>query len=158
MQTFMPHGADFEATAAMLDQKRLNKQGVECYQIMRTLAGMTKGWKNHPAVLMWKGYESSLLQYTEAIYNEIDNRGYKADTFNLVVDVFNENFTLTEEPQWIHSDRLKITHRGRLWFKDPEHYWQYMPEAACYEKYVCCSHCLYFWPSHEQKKLDLLTA
>lgn len=56
MQTFLPYTNTLDAARA-LDNKRLNKQILECYQILNVLSGRSKGngWKNHPAVLMWKG-------------------------------------------------------------------------------------------------------
>ena len=153
MQTFLPHGPDFAASAQALDQKRLNKQGVESYQILRTLAGVTQGWKNHPAVIMWRGHESTLFDYSKAIYNEIRKRDYKADLLVKIEETYNSHFTTTDAPAWLNDQRLSITHRGRLWVKNPEHYWLYEPQGQIYEQYVCCPKCLYFWPSHEARNL-----
>lgn len=50
MQTFLPV-PDFLETAKILDNKRLNKQIVEAYQIF---SGRVPT-KNHPACLMWEG-------------------------------------------------------------------------------------------------------
>ena len=64
MQTFLPH-SNFRKTARYLDYRRLGKQRVEAYQILNVLTGKSKGngWKNHPAVKMWKGYENALKLY-----------------------------------------------------------------------------------------------
>src|SRR5919107_1251142 len=62
MQTFVPY-ADFEASARALDQKRLGKQRVEVIQIVRALTVPGYAWSQHPAVLMWKGYEEALGRY-----------------------------------------------------------------------------------------------
>ena len=78
MQTFLPV-SDFAASARILDDARLGKQRVEAYQIIRTLDGVTKGWRNHPAVRMWRGYEPALIEYSLVICAEWDRRGY-ADT------------------------------------------------------------------------------
>ena len=61
MQTFLPY-ADFVKTAKCLDYRRLGKQRVEAFQILNILEGKTTkaGWKHHPAVLMWEGYENAL--------------------------------------------------------------------------------------------------
>ena len=59
MQTFLPY-PDFQKTAQCLDNKRLGKQRVEARQIISTLEGKSNGWRNHPAVKMWKGYEDCL--------------------------------------------------------------------------------------------------
>src|SRR5918998_3155188 len=62
MQTFTPY-ADFEASARALDPKRLGKQRVEVIQIVRALTVPGYAWSQHPAVLMWKGYEEALGRY-----------------------------------------------------------------------------------------------
>ena len=63
MQTFLPYPSKRESLDA-LDNKRLNKQILECYQILNILTGNSKSnaWRNHPAVLMWEGAES--VSYT----------------------------------------------------------------------------------------------
>ena len=62
MQTFLPY-ASFEASARALDPKRLGKQRVEVIQIVRALTVPGYAWSQHPAVLMWKGYEEALGRY-----------------------------------------------------------------------------------------------
>ena len=153
MQTFMPGGLDFDESAQALDVKRLNKQGLESYQIFRVNAGLTKGWKNHPACLMWKGHESTLLEYTEAIYREIAKRGYKTDLLEKIHDVYHSHFKQSPAPIWLGENRLKVTHRGRLHIKSPEQYPQYQPESENYTDYVCCDRCSYYWPTHIQGKV-----
>ena len=55
--------AGFAASAAVLDQKRLGKQRVECIQVLRGLIRPDYGWRHHPAVKMWAGYEEALVRY-----------------------------------------------------------------------------------------------
>jgi hypothetical protein len=76
MQTFLPY-ADFERCAATLDSRRLGKQRVEAFQILRALRGEGRGWRNHPAVLMWRGYEDALGLYLNAMIAEWERRGYR---------------------------------------------------------------------------------
>jgi len=47
MQTFLPY-PDVEASARVLDTKRLGKQRVECLQVLRGLTIPTYGWCHHP--------------------------------------------------------------------------------------------------------------
>ena len=76
MQTFLPY-ADFVKTAKCLDYRRLGKQRVEAFQILNILEGKTTkaGWKHHPAVLMWEGYENALKKYFNDISSEWKSRG-----------------------------------------------------------------------------------
>ena len=75
MQTFLP-STNFAWAAQMLDSKRLNKQILEGYQILNVLSGQspTGGWRNHPAVLMWKNHEGALLKYLDYMIIEAKQR------------------------------------------------------------------------------------
>ena len=77
MQTFLPHSS-FKDTFKVLDYKRLGKQRVEAHQILNILLDRTKtkGWRSHPIVQMWKGYESALQLYFNLCVKEWIKRGY----------------------------------------------------------------------------------
>ena len=86
MQTFVPLATtDFIQIAKTLDNKRLNKQALEGWQILMTLLELDplgndripKGWANHPAVKMWRGSETLLMNYVVAMGVEWVSRGYK---------------------------------------------------------------------------------
>jgi len=62
MQTFLPF-PDFARSAAVLDPPRLGKQRVETVQILRGLTVAGHGFRHHPAVKMWAGYEEALVRY-----------------------------------------------------------------------------------------------
>ena len=115
---------DFHETARVLDNKRLGKQRVEAYQIGRVLQGLTKGWRNHPAVLMWRGYEPALYEYGRVICLEWRERGF--------VDNMIERFPREriELPSWLGDERLHLSHQSNLIRKYPEHYKEYFPEVA----------------------------
>lgn len=78
MQTFLPY-ADFKESASVLDMKRLGKQRVEAYQILRIVCGIDryKSWRNHPAVSMWVGYHKALSLYLNTMIDEWEQRGYR---------------------------------------------------------------------------------
>ena len=76
MQTFLPV-ADFKESAKILDYRRLGKQRVEARQILNALQGKSKGWVNHPATKMWKGYEPALEQYLREMILGWKSLGYK---------------------------------------------------------------------------------
>jgi hypothetical protein len=150
MQTFMPEGSDFGKTARNLDYKRLNKQGVEAYQIFRINAGLTNGFKNHPACLMWKGHESTLLEYSKEIYKEVERRHYSNATLDKIYNIYNEYYSATAEPDWLDDIRVVITHRGNLFRKMPDFYPEYSGFTD-YRRYACCNVCNYYWPTHITK-------
>jgi len=62
VQTFLPF-PDFARSAAVLDPPRLGKQRVENVQILRGLTVTGHGYRHHPAVKMWAGYEEALVRY-----------------------------------------------------------------------------------------------
>src|SRR5690242_8776248 len=62
MQTFLPY-PEFARTAGCLDMRRLGKQRVEALQVLRGLTVAGYGWRHHPAVRMWTGYEEALVRY-----------------------------------------------------------------------------------------------
>lgn len=79
MQTFIT-STSYDECAQALDDKRLKNQRNEALVILRTLLGEypSGGWKHHPNVTRWKGYESQLIAYAVAMCNEIRERGIKS--------------------------------------------------------------------------------
>lgn len=134
MQTFLPFRS-FKDSAISLDYKRLGKQRVEAYQITRVLAGLTKGWRNHPAVLMWAGYEPALYEYGRAICLEWRERGF--------IDNMLERFPIEPItlPSWLGDSRLHLSHQSNLIRKYPEHYRQHFPKVE--------DNLPYFWVTKE---------
>ena len=126
MQTFVPYGADFERNAQVLDRQRLGKQRVEAFQIVKALTEESYGWKNHPAVKMWRDHIGALGLYGIAICREWINRGYKDTMLPRFEPVCNE-YT-TDTPSWLDDNELMISHRSNLLRKDPGFYGQYWPE------------------------------
>lgn len=123
MQTFLPY-PDFAESAAALDDRRLGKQRVETYQVLRTLAGITSGWRNHPAVRMWRGYSLTLLDYGVVVCREWVRRGGE-DTVLDKIGAMRADLTGAELPPWLGDDALHASHRSNLLRKDPEFYGKY---------------------------------
>ncbi|SCL20791.1 hypothetical protein GA0070616_2092 [Micromonospora nigra] len=133
MQTFLPY-PDFLASARVLDQKRLGKQRVETIQVLRGLTRPTYGWRNHPAVKMWAGYEEALTRYGLdmcAVWCEPGRADTCAATMTTdlaaACDVDRirtqpELAAAGELPPWLGRDDLHRSHRSSLLRKDPEHY------------------------------------
>ena len=121
MQTFLVD-QNWYISARHLDNKRLGKQRVEAMQILRVLAGKTKGWRNHPAVLMWYGHEKYLAVYHDIIVQEWVSRGFKN---NMPLLAPPGGGRLQCLPSWTYSKRLIDSHRSNLLRKDPVFYGQY---------------------------------
>lgn len=129
MQTFVPMGADFKANARVLDRQRLGKQRVEGMQILNTLLGESKGWRSHPIVKMWAGYEGALIDYVVAMCDEWVERGYK-DTCKEKVLAYR---SLVQDdavlPGWLADEEVAVSHQANLVRKLPEHYLQFWPNV-----------------------------
>lgn len=117
MQTFLPV-ASFEESAKILDYKRLGKQRVEAMQILKALRGETKGWVNHPATRMWRGYEPALAAYMDTCIAEWIERGFN-NTMKLSGV---KEYTL---PPWFGDEKLHASHRSNLLRKDDVFYSRY---------------------------------
>jgi len=124
MQTFLPY-PDIEQSVKCLDYRRLGKQRVEAYQIVQTLQNpLANGWRNHPAVLMWKDNVPALLHYMDACILEWIERGYKNN-----MKLSHVNGPL---PSW-WGGPFHGSVRARLLSKNPEYYskfgWTEVPRS-----------------------------
>lgn len=126
MQTFMPY-PDFTQTAKVLDYRRLGKQRVECFQILRALTDPEYGWKNHPAVKMWKGHERSLVSYGLAIVEEWTSRGYKDSVKTRLLSLLPALPGEDSPPVWVGNDKVHQSHRSNLLRKFPSYYRKVWP-------------------------------
>lgn len=124
LNTFLPFPS-FEESARVIDTKRLGKQRVEAMQLLNVLSDpQRKGWRNHPATKMWRGYERALCVYALAVCSEWTSRGFK-DT---VADNIRERigqFPDTGMPPWLGNPGFHAAHRSSLLRKDPEFYKQF---------------------------------
>lgn len=123
MQTFLPF-EDFKETASSLDYRRLGKQRVETWQLLRAINGETKGWVNHPAAVMWRGHTGLLAVYGMTMCEEWIARGYNDTMLERFVKYTNElqledNFS---KPYWLGTPELHISHQSNLIRKDPDFY------------------------------------
>ena len=149
MQTFLPF-PDFEATAKCLDNKRLNKQIIECGQILTALARLTElryrgqwqdssgtwttkpvPWGNHPAVRMWLGHKGWLVFYRNIMVHEWHARGYRSHAEW-------EETSRMFSPWWLGNKDFHESHQGNLLRKNFSHYSQFF-FGPQYEGYL--------WPS-----------
>lgn len=142
MQTFVPE-YDYAECAYVLDRLRLGKQRVECLQIINTIAAgdEARGWRNHPAVAMWRGYEYALVRYSEAVCDEWTSRGYQDGCKDQILRVFDEwqdgkCLCWSEYPAWWLDSLVHESHQGNLVRKLPEHYGVFWPDADPSVEYV----------------------
>ena len=123
-----------------MDMQRLNKQKVEANQILKASLGLTKGWVNHPAVLMWKGYPNALKYYFNEIAKACVCRGFKNNMplyefteeqlnnveYQSVQDYLQNGIPVNLNkiifPWWFQWKPLVYSHQASLLRKFPEYY------------------------------------
>jgi hypothetical protein len=148
MQTFLPF-KNFSKSANCLDRMRLGKQRVETLQIMKSITtDNVNGWRNHPAVLMWKEYPWALLQYQISICNEWTGRGYKdtcldksINLYKLYMSVYEIDTSKEQYPNWIGNENFHISHQSNLLRKNKNHYIKFFDVDPTLP---------YYWPTKEK--------
>lgn len=142
MQTFLPY-ANFDKSLKCLDWRRRNKQAVESKQILNILFNRLtksgkpqKAWINHPAVLMWKGYENSLQLYFNLNKVLCIENGVKS-TMEWECQLYPIIY-----PYWFGDERFHSAHRSKLLEKNYEFYskynWKEVPGKP------------YWWPANRK--------
>jgi hypothetical protein len=168
VQTFVPLAThNYSEIAKTLDNRRLNKQALEGWQILMNLLELdpqgefrqARGWRNHPAVKMWDGHETELYTYIIAMTDEWVSRGYKttiADKATRTMEVAYQNALVYAEskPDWMTNqdeyEQVASSHRKALLTKDYEWYSQFdWPEdtGTKPEDYT------YVWPTSKESNV-----
>lgn len=115
MQIFIT-GSPFE-TAQVLDKRRLNKQIIECLQIMKAIKGESKAWLNHPCVKMYREHLDWLKNYFGTLDDFRDGHIEHAKFFSFLADKFRPHF---------HTQEYFNQMKRRLFTKDNEYYKQWL--------------------------------
>ena len=158
MQTFLPY-RDFNKSAKALDNKRLNKQILEGYQILKVLNNPNPraAWRNHPAAKMWEGHEVALFTYILAMVAQARIRGIKTDNnMNNLVALRAATISNWGDgmPSWFNNreeiQRITDSHKANLYRKDPEFYHNF----ETYMAEPCCDTCQYYWPTHQERNVQ----
>jgi hypothetical protein len=142
MQTFLPY-ASFQQTARALDYRRLGKQRVETYQLLKALNGETRGWANHPAANMWRGHEAVLAMYGCMMCDEWKKRGYVDNMSPRIAEYFKIFGKPSDcpRPPWLGDPDFHVSHQSNLVRKFPEHYGPLFPGVPDDLPYI--------WPVYE---------
>jgi hypothetical protein len=155
VQTFLPY-ADFLASARALDPKRLGKQRVETLQVLRGLVVPTYGWRHHPAVKMWIGYEEALGRYAldfAGIWTATGRADTTAATFLAdlaattgisAIRTQDELAAAADLPPWLGDPDFHESHRSALFRKDPDFYGPIFGAAPADVAYV--------WPASDRPR------
>ena len=112
-----------------------------------------KGWKNHPATKMWRGFTAALVAYGLAVCDEWVRRG-RADAVGETLLEFSggqrpDVGALRRAgalPPWLGLEELHVSHRSSLVRKLPEHYRPYFPDVPDDLPYVWPPSVFPRWP------------
>lgn len=139
MQTFLPY-SEFIASAESLDDKRLGKQRVEAFQILRAITDPSYGWQHHPAVNMWRGYEEALALYGLAVCLTWAQRGFDDNMLTRFFPYVGVPGTFGY-PDWLGDGAFHRSHQSNLVRKDPVIYGPQFPDVP--------PDLPYYWPTNE---------
>lgn len=108
-------------TADALDKRRLNKQIIECKQILAAIEGRSKAWANHPCVLMYREHTSWLKNYLQCL-ESVRHQYMAANIYSLNADRIRPPF---------HTEGYFNQMKRRLYTKDNEYYkqWSHLGES-----------------------------
>lgn len=125
MQTFLPYPS-FVDSADALDSRRLGKQRVETFQLLRALTIPDHGWRHHPAAKMWDGHLPALVSYGLVMTDAWIAQGH-ADTVREKIlafapDVDGRPQGELDLPPWLGDEAIHLAHRSNLVRKDAEFY------------------------------------
>ena len=119
-------------TAKALDRRRLNKQIIECQQILNAIEGKTKAWANHPCTIQYRcykkwlyGYNACLNAYLKYINGDICSIG--------VAYIFSE--LCNRMTPIFHTQEYFENMKKRLYTKNNEHYKQWKILGESYENW-----------------------
>lgn len=137
MQTFLPYGEHFDADARALDYKRLGKQRVEGYQILNANNIRSRGWRYHPAAIMWRGCDVALVAYTLDMCEAWVERGYNDSLASKIEREYSWAIRSAAAgtyklPWWMTGeigDSIMLSHRSNLIRKYPEFYQPIWPDV-----------------------------
>ena len=137
MQTFLPH-MNIVTAINILDNKRLGKQRVEAIQIASCLLEKETRWKNHPAVLMWKGYEAYLVFfYIFITISAFASRGFRNEKCLIHYARLSKLVSRTnlKRPPW-YNERFVKAHQSNLVRKNKEYYSKHFPNVKNDLEYI----------------------
>ncbi|MGW7103295.1 MSMEG_6728 family protein [Streptomyces sp. NPDC054838] len=153
MQTFLPY-PEFLGSAAVLDPRRLGKQRVEALQVFRGLTVPGYGWRRHPAVRMWAGYEEALVRYGLDVCGVWTAGGHSDTCAGTLMGGYlawrpgaapraqRRLAADGELPPWLGDPAFHLSHQSALLRKAPEVYRRHFPGVPDDLPYV--------WPASDR--------
>ena len=127
-------------TAIYLDKKRLNKQIIECQQILDAITGKTKAWVNHPCTIQYREFVQWLYLYKQCLKYYRNGCIKYAEFASIKANEIKPSFHTSE-----YFDNMK----RRLYTKNHEHYKQWENLGESYENWYWVDN---KWKIYQQKE------
>lgn len=138
MQVFVPYASPYDV-AMCLDARRLNKQVIECRQILAAIRGESSAWKNHPAVKMYSNHAEWLECYMFCLelYAEA-NRMKQQNEDSDACEIYNLSKEWSIKADFITPDFLTEEfcrhHQCRLFTKEADWYCSFFVDCKMTEE------------------------
>lgn len=128
MQVFVPFKNPFEC-AKVLDDRRLNKQIIECRQILKAIRGESSAWANHPCTKMYRDHEQWLTHYMHCLelyksHKDMCDEDFDEATLDLFLAMEIDEMANAMTPPFL-TEEFCIQHRRRLYTKNFRYYLQF---------------------------------
>lgn len=114
MQIFLPYISPLK-TAQSLDPRRLNKQVIECNQILKAISGESNAWRNHPIVKMYSKHTKFVKLYRDVLALYRSSHSISDEILKL------DKEAMQNAPKFITEEYLDNT-KKRLFTKLPDYY------------------------------------
>jgi hypothetical protein len=149
MQTYTMYKSHIKSVRD-LDNARLDKQRLECLQILQTLREESDKYQNHLAMRMWDGFEPALVLYGLIVCHEWRIVRGMSDKVWMDLAEYAEEYGITgsiteytpggstkctatgeapEAPPWLTDVEVLRSHRSNLKRKLPARYGDMYPET-----------------------------
>ncbi|MBB6480511.1 pyrimidine dimer DNA glycosylase/endonuclease V [Spirochaeta isovalerica] len=104
-----------------LDPRYLDSKGIvalwrEALLAQKVLAGQTKGYRNHPQLIRFRGTADppgSIAEYLSVVCDEADRRGYRFDRTKILPDRLGVKINVTEGQVAYEMEHLKKKLKAR---------------------------------------------
>jgi len=120
----------------------LYKTEYHCYNCEAPLK--RTGWYNHPAVQMWKNYETCLMLYLREMCMKWTQLGYKDTCWEKAQELGISTEPILR-PDWLGNENFHLSHQSNLLRKNYSHYSQFFPGVPDNLPYV--------WPVQPKRNI-----
>lgn len=108
-------------TAKALDKRRINKQIIECRQMLDAMEGK-KAWKNHPCTLQYKEHQEWLENYMNCLSCYMKGELAQAGRYSFLASRMKPEFHTND---YFNQMKRRLYTKDKLFYKQ----WAYLGES-----------------------------